>query len=113
MKKNPLDVANELISYFIQLVQTKTGKRSVVNRGKMKYSIAEILHDWSVKEVKEFLEYYVRTETLPDLADFYNRYDKIIQEMQVETTDARDRKNLMTETQEAVRKFRETYKGAK
>lgn len=87
-------------------------KRPVVNRGRIKFSIAEILQDWSQTEVKSFLDYYVRTTTEPDIVDFCKRYDEIISEKEIEEKDAKDRRQLMNETRQSVLRFRERYKGA-
>lgn len=113
MRKNNLDVSNELISHFIKSYTKKLGKKPVVNRGKLKYSIAEILQDWNQTEIKSFLDYYVKTETEPDLVDFCRRYDEIIRDKEIEQNDAKARKQLMSETKKAVLEFREKYKDAK
>lgn len=113
MKRNPLDVANELITYFIKAYTARMGKKPVINRGKMKFAMADVLQDWNQTEIKSFLDYYVRTEAQPDLMDFCRRYDEIINDKMVEESDAKIRKELMDETRRSVLKFREQYKGAK
>lgn len=113
MKKNPLDTANDLITHFISVYKRKFSKKPVVNRGKLKYGLAEVLQDWTEAQVKEFIEYYVKSNSDPDLADFYRRYDEIIKDKEIEEKDAEERKQLLNETQKSVIKFRETYKNAK
>jgi len=111
MKK--LDTANSLITYFLSAYTKKTGSKAIVNRAKMKFSVTEILQDWSQSEVREFIDYYVKTETKPDLADFCRRYDEIIRDMRIEQEDKKDRIRLMNETKNAVIKFREQFGNAK
>lgn len=113
MKRNNLDVANDLITYFIKIYGAKLGKKPILNRGKLKFGIAEILQDWNQTQIKSFLDYYVKTESQPDLTDFCRRYDEIIQDKNVEEDDAKTRRDLMNETKRSVQKFREMYKGAK
>jgi hypothetical protein len=113
MRKNPLDVANDLITYYSKIYFAKFGKRPILNRGKMKFALTDVLQDWNQTEVKQFLEYYIKTESNPDLIDFCRRYDEIIQEKVVEENDAKTRKELMSETKQSVLRFREQFKGAK
>lgn len=113
MKRNPLDVANDLITYFAKAYTAKLNKKPVINRGKMKFAMADVLQDWNQTEIKSFLDYYVRTESEPDLIDFCRRYDEIIHDKMVEENDAKIRRELMNETKRSVQKFREQYKGAK
>lgn len=113
MSKKPLDVADDLVSHFSRIYFLKLKKRPIHNRSKMKFSLLDILKDWSEQEVQSFLDYYVSTEKQPDLADFCKRYDQIIQDKQLEESDMKDRRKLMDETRQAVLKFREHYKGAK
>jgi hypothetical protein len=113
MNRKNLDIANDLVTHFIQLYTSKFGKRPILNRGKLKFSLAEILEDWSKTELKSFIDYYIKSDSDPDLADFCRRYDEIIHDKEVEENDAANRKQLMSETQKAVLKFREQYKGAK
>lgn len=112
MKRNSLDVANDLITYFAKAYTAKLKKKPVINRGKMKFAMADVLQDWNQTEIKTFLDYYVRTEAEPDLTDFCRRYDEIINDKMVEENDAKVRKELMDETKRSVLKFREQYKGA-
>lgn len=113
MKRNPLDVANDLITYFAKIYLAKFGKKPILNRGKMKFALTDVLQDWNQTEIKGFLDYYVRTESVPDLIDFCRRYDEIIQEKLVEEADAKVRNELMNETKQSVLRFREQFKGAK
>lgn len=112
-RRNVLDVANDMITHFVKVYNGKFKEKPIVNRGKMKYAIAEILQDWTQAEIKELLTYYVNTESHPDLSDFCRRYDEIIREKRVEANDQKIRKQLLNETRESVLKFRENYKGAK
>jgi len=112
MRKNPLDIANDLITYFSKSYVLKMGKKPILNRGKMKYGLAEILQDWNQTEIKEFIDYYVKSTSDPDLTDFCRRYDEIISDKQIEENDTKERKRLMSETQRSVREFREKYKSA-
>lgn len=113
MRKNDLDIANGLITYFNKLFTDKFDEKPILNRGKIKFALAEILQDWKQSELKSFIEYYVRTSSQPDLSDFCRRYDEIIQDKKIEELDATDRKQLMSETKKSVLRFREQYKGAK
>lgn len=112
-RRNVLDVANDMISHFIKLYSEKFKEKPIVNRGKMKYAMAEILQDWTQVEIKDLIAYYVNTEMSPDLNDFCRRYDEIIKEKRIESNDKKVRKQLLNETRESVLKFRETFKGAK
>jgi hypothetical protein len=113
MRKNPLDVANDLITYFSKSYTQKIGNKPILNRGKMKYAMAEILQDWNQTEIKSFIDFYIRTSSDPDLSDFCKRYDEIIHDKEIEENDLKQRKQLMSETQKSVIEFREKYKGAK
>lgn len=113
MNKNSLEAANNLITYFIKLVVNKTQMKPIINRGKMKFALAEILEDWKAEEVKNFIEYYIKTDSQPDLVDFCKRYDEIIRDKKIEEQDSKIRKELMQQTQASVMRFREQYKGAK
>lgn len=112
-RRNVLDVANDMITHFIKAYNSKFKEKPIVNRGKMKYAIAEILQDWSQTEVKDLLNYYVSTDIKPDLSDFCRRYDEIIREKRLEADDQAVRKQLLNETKKSVLEFREKYKGAK
>lgn len=112
-KRNVLDVANDMITHFVKAYNGKFKEKPIVNRGKMKYAIAEILQDWTQAEIKDLLTYYVNTESHPDLNDFCKRYDEIIREKRVEANDQKIRKQLLNETRQSVLEFREKYKGAK
>lgn len=111
MKK--LDIANSLITYFLNGYHSRFGQKAIVNRGKMKYGIAEILQDWSQTEVKGFIDFYLKTEKEPDLSDFCRRYDEIIRDKNLEDSDKKVRKQLLDETKDSVRKFREQFRSAK
>lgn len=113
MRKNPLDVANDLITYFVKIYGAKFENKPVINRGKLKFAMADVLQDWKSTEIKSFLDYYVATERQPDLMDFCRRYDEIIQEKMLEDNDAKERKQLLSDTKKSVMKFRESYNGAK
>jgi len=113
MKKNPLDVANDLITYFVKIYGAKFSIKPVINRGKLKFAMTDVMQDWSQSEIKSFLDYYVATEKQPDLMDFCRRYDEIIKDKMIEENDAQERKQLMSETRNSVLKFRERFKGAK
>lgn len=113
MKRNPLDVANGLITYFIKIYEARFSKKPVLNRGKLKFALSDVLQDWNQTEIKSFLDYFVATEASPDLLDFCRRYDEIIHEKMLEENDAKVRKELMSETKQSVLRFREQYKGAK
>lgn len=110
MRRNHLDIANEIITYFIKIYSHKMNTKPIVNRGKLKFSIAEVLQDWNQKEIRSFIDYYVRTESQPDLVDFCRRYDEIIQNKLLDERDSEDRKQLMNETKASVLRFRELYK---
>lgn len=112
MNKNSLDVSNRLITYFATAYTKKLGKKPVLNRGRLKFALAEILLDWNQSEVKSFIDYYVRVAPDPDLADFVKRYDEIIRDKDIEDDDIKVRKQLMNETRQSVLKFREKYKNA-
>lgn len=113
MKRNPLDAANDLITYFVKIYGAKFSMKPVINRGKLKFAMADVLQDWNQTEIKSFLDYYVSTEKHPDLTDFCRRYDEIIQDKMLEENDAKERRQLMNDTKNSVMKFREQYKGAK
>lgn len=112
-RRNVLDVANDMITHFIKTYTSKFKEKPIVNRGKMKYALAEILQDWSQTEIKELLVYYVNSESEPDLSDFCRRYDEIIRDKRLEAADQKVRKQLLNETRQSVLEFREKYKGAK
>jgi hypothetical protein len=112
-RRNVLDVANDMITHFVKLYNGRFKEKPIVNRGKMKYAMAEILQDWTQAEIKDLLTYYVDTETAPDLSDFCKRYDEIIREKRIEANDRKIRKQLLNETRKSVLEFREKYKGAK
>lgn len=112
-RRNALDVANDMITHFIKAYNSRFHEKPIVNRGKMKYALAEILQDWSQTEIKELLTYYVNTESRPDLSDFCKRYDEIIRDKRLEIADQKIRKQLLNETRQSVLKFREEYKNAK
>lgn len=113
MKKNPLDIANDLITYFVSAYGAKFHNKPVINRGKLKFALLDVMQDWSPSQIKSFLDYYVSTEKQPDLMDFCRRYDEIIKDKMLEENDAKERKHLMSETKSSVLKFRERYKDAK
>jgi len=112
-RRNSLDIANDMITHFVKAYSKKFGEKPIVNRGKMKYALAEILQDWSQTEIKDLLVYYINTDIKPDLSDFCRRYDEIIRDKRLEVEDQRVRKQLLNETQRSVLEFREKYKGAK
>lgn len=112
MKRNPLDIANGLITYFIKIYEARFDTKPVLNRGKLKFALSDVLQDWNQTEIKSFLDYYVATEATPDLLDFCRRYDEIIHEKKIEEKDAKIRRELMSETRQSVLRFRERYKGA-
>lgn len=113
MKRNPLDVANDLITYFVKIYGARFSAKPVINRNKLKFAMTDVLQDWNQTEIKSFLDYYVATENQPDLTDFCRRYDEIIQDKMLEENDAKERKQLLNDTKNSVMKFREQYKGAK
>lgn len=113
MTKNPLDISNDLITYFMKLYKEKYQTKTVINRGKLKFALADILQDWSQADVKSFIAYYIKTDSNADLSDFCRRYDEIIKDKALEEHDAKERRQLMSETQKSVKEFREKYKGAK
>lgn len=112
-RRNILDVANDMITHFVKVYNSKFKEKPIVNRGKMKYALAEILQDWSQAEIKDLLTYYINTESSPDLSDFCRRYDEIIRDKRLEAADQEVRKQLLNETRRSVLEFREKYKGAK
>lgn len=108
-----LDIANSLITHFRNDYYKKFGEKPIVNRGKIKYGLAEILQDYTQTEVKVLIDFYLATQKEPDLSDFCRRYDEIIRDKNREDSDKIERKQLLNETKSSVMKFREQFRSAK
>lgn len=108
-KKNPLDVANSLVTYFVTAYKEGYGKMPDINRTRHKFGIKEILQDYNATQIKGFLDYYLSTAKNPDLDDFVRNYDQVIRDMKLEETDRVERAQLRAQTGNSVAEFRKRF----
>lgn len=101
--------AHTLISEYQRLYAEKYGEKPVLNRNKLKYSLADILIDMTLVQVKELLAFYIKTETDPSLNKFCYEYAELWHAMREHERDANERKRLLHETEKRTREFRERY----
>ena len=105
-----LNQAHMLISHYQKLYEQRFGKRPILNRNKLKYLLADILRDLSMDEVKALITYYIKVEKAePALLTLCYDYAEILEVMRKNEKDASERSQLMRETMQRTREFRERY----
>jgi hypothetical protein len=104
-----IQTAHAIISYFQKVFKQKFDTTPVVNRNKVVNLIINILKDLSVKEVKELIDFYVKTDKNPRLIYFCYEYDEVQIAMESEHKDLDKRKALIKQTQKNVEEFRRRY----
>jgi hypothetical protein len=112
-KMTELTKAHTIISYYQTQYKNRYGKTATVNRNKVQYLIVNILKDWSVKQVKELIDFYLETDKNPNLSLFCYEYDEVLESMHESIKDLENRKNLLSQTEKAVQEFRRRYGAGK
>jgi hypothetical protein len=111
VNKNKLDTAGTLLDYFKKKVKAAKDIDLVFNRNKIKYSVAEILNDFTPQDVKDMIDYYVRVYNNPNVSEFCYEYDSIFVEMKADAEDEIARRATAEETRRRVEEFRQQYGG--
>jgi hypothetical protein len=101
--------AHAIISYYQTKYKEKFNRKPVVNRNKLQYLILNALRDLSMKELKELIDFYIRTDRSPSLLHFCYEYDEVLDKMNEEVKDLEKRKALLQQTQKNVMEFRRQY----
>lgn len=105
-----LQSAHSIISYYQKKYKEKVGVGpALANRNKMKYLIADALEDLSVGDFQKIIDYYIRVESEPSLMSLCYEYDEMYRRMRADAKDQSDRLALLKETEERVKRFRETF----
>jgi hypothetical protein len=105
--------AHALISYYQTKYKAKFGRRAIVNRNILHWSILNILKDLSSKEIMTLMDFYIKTDKNPSLKTFCYDYDEIYERMNLEAKDLEKRKTLLKKTQKDVEDFRRRYGAGK
>lgn len=105
--------AHAIITYYQTKYKAKFGRRAIVNRNTLQWSVANILKDLTVKEIKNLIDFYISTDKNPSLKTFCYDYDEIYQRMDLEAKDLEERKALLKKTQKDVEEFRRRYGAGK
>jgi uncharacterized protein affecting Mg2+/Co2+ transport len=71
-----------------------------------------MLKDFSTAEIKEIIDFYLKTDKDPSLYRLVYEYDEVVEAMEKEAADLEARKALLAETQKRVQEFRERYGNA-
>lgn len=107
--KKQLDSASKLITVYQNLYREKFGKKQVLNRNKLQYSVANILLDLDEDQVQTLMQFYIRTDKDPSLQKFCFEYDEIDLRMRAEADDRDLRRSLMRETMRSVQEYQGRY----
>lgn len=105
--------AHAIISYYQTKYMAKFGRKAIVNRNTLHWSIVNILKDLSSKEIMALIDFYIRTDKNPSLKTFCYDYDEIHERMNLEIKDLEKRKTLLKNTQKNVEDFRRRYGAGK
>ena len=109
VNKNNLDKASNLLDYFKKTAKEKKDIAITFNRNKVKYTMAEILQDFTVEEIKLMIDYYCSSYTELNLTEFCYEYDSINNEMISDAEDELKRRALAEQTRQRVVEFRNKY----
>lgn len=101
--------ASQLITYFQGLCKEKRGRAPVVNRNKVKYLLVEMLQDLSIQDIKDLMKRYVKTDLDPKIMTLCYEYDTMLEDFKRDDADLERRKQVMKNTEAAVREFRKGY----
>lgn len=101
--------AHTVISYYQTKYKEKYDKPTVVNRNKTQYLVVNMLKDLTIKEAKDLIDFYLKTDKSPSLITLCYEYDDVLEKKASEAKDLENRINLLSETQKAVEEFRRRY----
>ena len=91
---------NSLTTYYLKSYEGKYNRVTTVNRNTARWSWANILEDMSVAEVKDLIDYYMKTEGSHrhNLPWFFNHYDELQKNKEAQEADDEFREKLRQET---------------
>lgn len=111
MSQADFQKAEKLITHYSNEFFKKFNSKPVMNRNKYKFMVIDMLKDLNITQAKKLVEYFIsHSKEKPEFSDLLYNYGDIMQEMDIETVDKKHREQLLSDTEKAVRDFRERYK---
>lgn len=104
---------NTLTSYYMKVYAEKHRRARPVNRNTARWSWANMLEDMTVDEVKELIDYYMKTEGPHNnqLPWFFNHYDELIKNKEAQEADDEFRARLRETTIRRTEAWRQARDG--
>jgi hypothetical protein len=104
---------NMLTSYYMKVYAEKHRRTSPVNRNTARWSWANMLEDMTVDEVKELIDYYMKTEGLHNhqLPWFFNHYEELAKNKEAQEADDEFRARLREATIRRTEAWRQARGG--
>jgi hypothetical protein len=109
LKMSEATKAHSIISYYQTQYKSMYGKSAIVNRNKAQYSVINILKDLSVSQIKQLIDFYLKTDKYPNFISFCYEYDEVLIKMNEELDDLEIRRHLLDNTKKTVDEFRKRY----
>lgn len=106
MAKPTAQQCHALTSHFISGYEERFGSKPVVNRNKARWSMEALLMDYSTKECKELIDFYLKSYKQPSLDWFSMNYEKVIQMQQ----DHAEREEVSRKRRETTEKRLEEWR---
>jgi hypothetical protein len=103
--------AEKLITHYSNEFFKKFKSRPIMNRNKTKFLVIDMLRDITITQAKKLVDYFIsHSKEEPEFIELLYNYGDIMKEMDIEVVDKKHREQLLSETEKAVRDFRERYK---
>lgn len=104
-----LEQAHILLTFYQKSYSEKYGHAPVFNRNKTKFLISDALRDIKPSEFKQLIVYYLETEKEPSIMALCYEYADILEAKKQNERDSSARKQLLIDTQNRVKEFRERF----
>lgn len=97
-----------LTSYYLTAYEKRHGRRPVVNRNIARWGFEGMLHDLTMAEVKDLLDFYMKTTGAHNhsLPWFHNNYEKLAASKRDRDADVAAREKLRAETKRKTEEWR-------
>lgn len=108
-RSSDFDKAEKVISFYVKAYKVKYKVPPMVNRNKIKYDVINMLKDITMQQAYDIIDYYISHYLKPQISDLLYKYDDLMEEMNTETRDKQLRSELLRETENNVKAFRERF----
>lgn len=106
MAKPTAQQCHAMTTHFMNVYSNKFARQAVVNRNKARWGFESILMDYSTKETKELIDYYIDTFENPRLEWFLFNYDKVVTHKNEKMEEARLSRIRREETAKRMERWR-------